>query len=611
MDNYVFISILLPFICGLIVLATPKAVWWIKNIFVFLAVLVNLLIAFFLFGKDINIVLPWAGLGIDLSFRLYHFSAFILAAAACFALLIVLYSFAFMRNKSNFNQFFAYLLVTLSFVNGAVLADNLVVMLFFWEGLLVTLFGMIYIGSRQAFKTAIKAFIIAGVCDLCMMIGIALTAYLSGTLAISKISLSLTPLACVAFTFLMIGAISKAGSMPFHSWIPNAATDAPLPFMAFLPAALEKLLGIYFLTRIAMDMFKLFPGSWISTMLMVIGSATILFAVMMALVQKDYKRLLSYHAISQVGYMVLGIGTAIPIGIVGGVFHMINHAMYKSCLFLTGGAVEKQAGTTDLAKLGGLGKFMPVTFICFIIAAASISGVPPFNGFFSKELVYDAALQRGFVFYFAAIAGSFLTAISFLKLGHAAFVGKKSGDSLKVKEAPTAMLIPMITLSSLCVLFGLWNALPLNHLIQPILGERLHGHSYSGFHINPFLVGMTALALVSAFIYHFVASKKKGSALKASDYIHNAPVLSWIYKRAEAGVLDPYNIGLGITGISSKILWLFDRTVDFISDKLAVGAVFFTVNRLRRLHTGNYVMYLGWSLLGMTGILLFLVYNMK
>ena len=114
---------------------------------------------------------------------------------------------------------------------------------------------------------------------------------------------------------------------------------------------------------------------------------------MMALVQKDYKRLLSYHAISQVGYMILGIGTALPVGIVGGLFHMINHAHVQELPVPHGGSVEKQAGTTDLAKLGGLARKMPVTFACFIVAALSISGCPPFNGFFSKELVYDGALE--------------------------------------------------------------------------------------------------------------------------------------------------------------------------------------------------------------------------
>jgi NADH-quinone oxidoreductase subunit L len=156
--------------------------------------------------------------------------------------------------------------------------------------------------------------------------------------------------------------------------------------MALVPAALEKLIGIYFLARISLDMFKLSVGSALSTVLMWVGIATIILAVMMALIQKNYKRLLSYHAISQVGYMILGIGTAIPAGIVGGLFHMINHAIYKSGLFLTSGAVEKQTNTTNLEELGGLGRKMPITFICFYNSGFHM-GVPPFNGFFSKELV--------------------------------------------------------------------------------------------------------------------------------------------------------------------------------------------------------------------------------
>ena len=152
---------------------------------------------------------------------------------------------------------------------------------------------------------------------------------------------------------------------------------------------------------------------------MTIGTLTIVLAVAMALIQKDMKRLLSYHAISQVGYMVLGIGTALPIGIMGGLFHMLNHVIYKSCLFMTAGSVEKQTGTTDLRKIGGLGRKMPLTMVCFIISALAISGVPPLNGFFSKELVFDAALESNMVFYLGALLGAFMTAISFLKLGRA------------------------------------------------------------------------------------------------------------------------------------------------------------------------------------------------
>ncbi|MFA6079238.1 MAG: proton-conducting transporter membrane subunit, partial [Candidatus Omnitrophota bacterium] len=376
-DKILLLPILIPLAAGVIALLANK-IRGLKEGVSLIGTAANLLVAIALFKANIIFSAPWAGAGFEFLLRCYQFSAFIILAVAAFSFLVTLYSCVFMRDKAFANQFYAYLLISIALINGAVLADNLILMLFFWEGMLLTLFGMIAIGNKGAFKTATKAFIIVGICDLCMMIGIAATGYLAGTLTMSKISLSIAGLGGMAFVFMMIGAISKAGSMPFHSWIPDAAVDAPLPFMALVPGAFEKLLGIYLLTRISLDMFKLEHNSWVSTMLMTIGAITIIAAVMMALVQKDYKRLLSYHAISQVGYMILGIGTLVPAGIVGGLFHMINNALYKSCLFLTGGSVEKQTGTTDLAKLGGLGKKMPVTFICYLITAAAISGVPPF-----------------------------------------------------------------------------------------------------------------------------------------------------------------------------------------------------------------------------------------
>jgi NADH-quinone oxidoreductase subunit L len=288
------------------------------------------------------------------------------------------------------------------------------------------------------------------------MLGIGLTGYLAKTLTMSAISIPLSPLATVAFVCLMIGAIAKAGAMPFHIWIPDAALDAPLPFMAILPASLEKLLGIYFLGRISLQLYQLVPQSWLSYLMMIVGALTILFAVMMALVQKDYKRLLAYHAVSQVGYMILGIGTCVPAGIVGGLFHMINNALYKSCLFLTGGAVEKQAGTTDLAKLGGLGWAMPLTFGAFCVAAASICGVPPFNGFWSKLIIIIACIASGrFWLGLIAVIVSLLTLASFMKVQKYAFFGKLKQEHSEIKEVPASMQIAMIVLSILCIFMGL------------------------------------------------------------------------------------------------------------------------------------------------------------
>ncbi len=608
-DKILLLPIFIPLLAGISIFLVPKRFRAAAEAIGLSVTLLNLFIAAKLFKNSIEFVLPWAGFGLEFSLRLYHFSAFILLAAAGFGFLITLYSSVFMRDKPCLKQFYAYLLITLAFSGGAVLANNLVIMLFFWEGLLLTLFGMITIGSKHAYKTATKAFIIVGITDLCMMLGIALTGRLAGTLTISRINLPLTGLGALAFVLLMIGAISKAGSMPFHSWIPDAATDAPLPFMALVPAALEKLLGIYFLARISLDMFQLHPDSWVSIMLMVIGAITILFAVMMALIQKDYTKLLSYHAISQVGYMILGIGTAVSAGIVGGLFHMINHAMYKSGLFLTSGSVAKQAGTTNLEKLGGLGRKMPWTFICFIVTAASISGVWPLNGFFSKELVYDGALERGLIFYIAAVAGSFFTAASFLKLGHAVFLGKLNPEHKNVKEARISMLAPMLFIAFMCILFGVHNSLPLKNLIQPILGERLGGHNYSGAPQNLIIVIVSVLVLLGAFLNHLFGFKTKGSGLKAVDHIHHAPVLSEIYARAEKRYFDPYEIGLKVFQAVSRLGWWVDRGIDAIYSKVVTGLAYWFTGILRRLHNGSFAVYLSWSLFGMLLVTLFLLYS--
>ncbi len=589
-------TLLIPFLAGALILCLPKRR---SGIYALLVAAANFLLCVLLFRKELSCTFPWAGSGIDLSLRLYQFSGFIILAVAFFSLLICLYSLNFLKGKDNEKLFYSYLLISLSFVNGAVLANNLVALLFFWEGLLLTLYGLIALGGRGAFKTATKALVIVGVSDLCMMAGVILTGHLAKTMVLQDIRLPVHALGSVAFILLTIGAISKAGSMPFHTWIPDAAEDAPLPFMAFFPAAIEKLLGIYFLTRITLDMFTLDRHSPLSLVLMGLGALTILLAVMMALVQKNYKRLLSYHAISQVGYMILGIGTCLPAGIIGGIFHMLNNAVYKCGLFLTGGAVEKETGTADLEKLGGMGAKMPLTFLCFLITAASISGVPPFNGFFSKELIYDAALERGAIFYIAALLGSFFTAASFLKLGHAVFMDKPRQEHKNAKESSLSMLIPMIVLALACALFGVFNRPLVQHFIQPVLGGGAEGQMQPSL----MLVAATVLVLLAAVIHHYLAAKIKGSGLKAADHIHHAPLLSVLYAGAERKYFDPYEIGVKLVSGIARVLWGLDRAIDWFYNTLAVRTTCVFSRGIRRAHSGYYVTYVIWSLLGALGVM--------
>ncbi len=603
LQTSLFYPVIIPVITALLVFAIPKKDFWIKSLISFAGVTVTLILAILLFGKNESFSLPWTGFGLNFSFRLYHFSSFILLATAGFAFLIVMYSLVFMNGREHLKKFYAFVLITVAMVNGAVLANNLLLMLFFWEGLLATTFVLILTGGKHTFATAVKALVLVGVSDLLMTLGILMIGRYAGTFEIDQINMPMNVWGSFAFILVMIGATAKAGAMPFHSWIPDAALDAPLPFMAFLPAALEKLLGIYFLARICLDLFQFVPGSTMSIILMSLGAITILLAVMMALVQKDYKKLLSYHAISQVGYMILGIGTAIPVGIIGGIFHMINHAMYKSCLFLTGGSVEKQVGTTNLEDLGGLGRKMPVTFFCFIVAAAAISGVPPFNGFFSKELIFDGALEAGKIFYIAALLGAFFTAASFLKLGHAAFLGKPQKDISHVKEASLPILIPMIVLATLCILFGVYNPLPLKGLIQPILGARLEGHDYSGLPHSWTLVTISVVVLLLALFNHMYGVRKTKKGLGAVDHIHYAPGLAQIYVMAEKRYFDPYNIGMFFVNIFSKILFAIDRVIDWFYNTFCVWIATISSKILKKMYSGNFAASVAWSLAGIVIII--------
>ncbi|MDP4109418.1 MAG: proton-conducting transporter membrane subunit, partial [Bacillota bacterium] len=221
----------------------------------------NLIAVISVYGRELTFFKPWAGFGIDFSLRLYSFSGLILLCAAVFSFLTALYSAAFFKGKAGSGQYTAYFLLTVTLINGAVMANNLALLLFFWEGILATMFLMIMSGGKDAYKTSVKAVIIVGLTDLCMMLGIGLTGYLAKTLEMDKIHLPIASLGTAAFLLLVIGALGKAGAMPFHTWIPDAADNAPTPFMAFMPGAAEKLLGIYLLFRICADLYKFEPGS--------------------------------------------------------------------------------------------------------------------------------------------------------------------------------------------------------------------------------------------------------------------------------------------------------------------------------------------------------------
>jgi formate hydrogenlyase subunit 3/multisubunit Na+/H+ antiporter MnhD subunit len=610
--------IVIPAVAGIIPLFIPRKGKIVAGIVALAAAAYVLLRAVALFGAgDISYsytLFTLAGsLPFEFGLRLYHFSAFILLFVAIFAVLCITYSLGYLWSRDKASIYYSFMLWALGAAAGIVLADNLLVLLMFWEMLTAILFFMTNMGEKGHEKAAAKAFTILGLSDAAMLLGIVLIWVQAGTLTISRLSVSTSePLGVVAFVLLFVGAIAKAGAMPFHSWVPAMAVSTPASVMAYLPAALDKLLGIYLLARISLDIFAIRPGTPLSMVMMSVGAVTILFAVLMALVQHNLKKLLSFHAVSQVGYMVLGVGSGIPIAIVGGLFHMLNNAIYKSALFFGAGAIEKRAGTTELEDLGGLAKLMPVTFIAMFIAAMSISGVPPFNGFASKWLIYQGMLEsRHVVFLIVAIFGSALTLASFVKVLHSVFLGRRPERLDNVKEVDVTMQLPMIFLAILCVLFGVFAAYPLDKFIIPVVagGAAVRtgmgnlttiptdGFWSPGAATALILVGVTLGLLIYAFssirAYRIDENVWIGGNIMDNDEIRYpgtqfyrtitedlGPGIKALFHDGEKGAMDGYNF--------------FGKLGDSF------------VQVLRMLHNGNLSTYLSWIVIGL-GVLAFML----
>jgi formate hydrogenlyase subunit 3/multisubunit Na+/H+ antiporter MnhD subunit len=485
MDRILLYPVFLPLVIGFVLLLLPRQA---KPLFKLVTVVVSfaafvLSIQIFRLGKA---AYNWPILALD-DFRLdllltaAPLGAFILMFAMGFGVLITLYSLGSRTQVERGNEYYGSILLAIGGSAGILLTDHLLLLLIFWEIVTASLYLLISTGGKHSNFAATKSFAMIGASDAGFLLGIGMVWALSGTFVISEIHLPTTSsLQIISFLLLMLAALTKAGAMPLHTWLPAGGEYAPTSVMALLPAALDKLLGIYLLILIVTRMFVL-EGGALSIVLAVIGAGTILIAVMIAMVQHNLKKLLSYHAISQVGYMVLGIATLTPVGIAGGVFHMLNNAIYKSCLFLCGGSVEEATGTAELEELGGLGKRMPWTFAACLIAALSISGIPPLNGFASKWMVYQGVVQMGTtrtgteaalwpLWLLAAMFGSALTLASFVKILHSVFLSRLPDRLRDTPKVSTLQIFPMLVLASLCVLFGVFYQGPLRWFILPALG---------------------------------------------------------------------------------------------------------------------------------------------
>jgi len=500
-----------------------------------------------------------------LTFNIDSLSRIVTLFISFFGVMISLYSLTYITLKKRIINYYSSFLITIGASTGAVLSDHFILFITFWGVLGLTLYKLIKSHDERSSAAAKKSFILIGASDSIMIFGIGLLWIISKTFTLSEIHVATdNALGVIAFVTLLVGAITKAGAFPMHSWVPDYAEAAPASSSALLPASLDKLLGIYFLARICMTLFVLNP--WLHLTLLIIGVVTIITAVLMALIQHNYKKLLGYHAVSQVGYMVTGLGLGTPIGMAGGLFHMMNHALYKSGLFLTAGSVEKRTGKENLEDVGGLSSAMPLTFIAALVCAFSISGVPPFNGFASKWMIYQGIIEFGkgtgpanrvwVVWLILTVFGSALTLASFIKFISGIYLGKRKDELRDVREVNILMWLPMIIIALICVGFGVFaNRLVVPNLIMPLVGD----FQYEGVWSSGTVTGLILVSLFIGFLIHLLGKIKNVrttsmfaggedvegvtdfSAVEFYKTIGDIKLLSFFYKRAEKGLFDIYD----------------------------------------------------------------------
>ncbi|RKY31642.1 MAG: NADH/ubiquinone/plastoquinone (complex I) [Candidatus Omnitrophota bacterium] len=406
---------------------------------------------------------------------------------ACFFLIVVnliafistLYAIEYLEKLFTSKlRYYSLFLLMVGGMNGIILTGDFFNLFVFLEISVIAAYALVGFGCQsRELEAAFKYLVIGTVSSLFILFGIGLLYGKFGTLNMADIARFINKTGFdeavkFAFVLLLVGFLIKSAAIPFHSWLPDAHPSAPTPMSAMLSGVVVKACGIYGLIRITYNIFGF--NEFIGNLFIFIGILSMMIGVLLAVTQWDYKRLLAYHTISQVGYIIIGIGIGTPLGILGGLFHLLNHSVFKSLLFLTSGSIEYSTGTRDLQKMGNLVKKMPVTSFASLVGALSISGIPPFNGFWSKLIIILAAIKAGKpAVALWAVIGSILTLASFSKVQKYAFFGKgeKFDEEIynKCKEVPHLMKMSMVILSILCIFGGLVVINGTECILKPVI----------------------------------------------------------------------------------------------------------------------------------------------
>ncbi|MEO0086199.1 MAG: proton-conducting transporter membrane subunit [candidate division WOR-3 bacterium] len=400
----------------------------------------------------------------------------------------LLYSLRYLDHFTARWKFYTLFMLILAGMNGLLISGDLFNMFVFIEISAVASYALVAFGTEaEELEAGFKYMVLGEVGGAAILFGIALLYAQASTLNLADLGRQLaangqTPLFWFVVGTLLVGFAVKMAMVPFHSWLPDAHPSAPAPVSAFLSGVFIKVAGVYAMSRLVFNVFDLSRATdpAFFNLLVGFGLVSIVAGGLLAYAQSDYKRLLAYSSISQIGYILLGLGIGTEWAIIGALFHVAAHGLGKGLLFLGSGAVEMQAGSRDLNKLSGLEKTMPATAWSHVLGSLSLAGVPPFAGFFSKLFIVLGAIQAR-MYWVAVVAVLFsgVTLAYLTKVVHKAFFRRQGVEPTLAREAPGTMVAAMLILVVLSVAAGLAFQPLVAGVFRPAAEVLLNGLGYA------------------------------------------------------------------------------------------------------------------------------------
>ncbi len=430
-------------------------------------------------------------------------SSLVLLAISIVSAAVMLYSARYMEQYTAKAKYFSLFLLMVAGMNGVALSGDIFNLFVFLEIASIASYALVGFGcEHEELEASFKYMVLGSIGSAFILFAVALVYGNTGSLNMAYVAKAIQSSGMnaglgFALALFVVGFGLKAALVPFHAWLPDAHPSAPAPISAMLSGVLIKTLGIYALARVVFNVFGISEA--VGWLLVVLAILSMTAGAFLAIGQEDLKRLLAYSSISQVGYIVLGLAlggliiaragenlqpqqlTWASLAFMAGLFHLLNHAVYKSLLFLNSGAVQMATGTRQMAEMGGLAQRMPLTRATCTVASAAIVGVPPFSGFWSKLLLVVAAVGAHFYWVAAVVVFvSLCTLIMYLKVQRQVFLGELPQRLEHVTDHTGTMMVAMVFLACLCVLMGLLLVPGLRHtVLEPAVKALTDGVAYS------------------------------------------------------------------------------------------------------------------------------------